>query len=275
MIKMLVTDLDGTLLFPKRVFTLVHKKNKKFLRKFKENGGRVVIASGRGVPFCKKIINTLKIDCDLLAYNGASIFCNDVMLTEHFIPLFIIRKINQILDENEVKVMRVLMLKEPMQYALGWKFNFFEKIIFHFLRISNGRYYEKMNFKQIDFQEKINNENSKVYKMSVIFEGKNRKKVQNIATIIKEECGEKVDLSFLKHSLEITVKGINKGNQIEVLAKYLKIDKNEVAVVGDDGNDVSMFERFEHSFGIASGMKTAIEKSNTIIKTIADLEKYL
>ena len=47
MIKLLATDLDGTLFYPKRKFTLMTRKNAKFLKDFYNAGGKVMLVTGR------------------------------------------------------------------------------------------------------------------------------------------------------------------------------------------------------------------------------------
>ena len=46
--KVLVTDLDGTLFFPKRHLVMIPKKNVEFLRKWVAAGNRLVLNSSRG-----------------------------------------------------------------------------------------------------------------------------------------------------------------------------------------------------------------------------------
>jgi hydroxymethylpyrimidine pyrophosphatase-like HAD family hydrolase len=70
MVKVIATDLDGTLLKPKRKFTLVEKENRKFIKNFY---GDIVLNSGRQAKFCAKICNNLKIDHNFIALNGAII----------------------------------------------------------------------------------------------------------------------------------------------------------------------------------------------------------
>lgn len=53
--KILATDLDGTLFYPKRRITMISKRNLKFIRDFVDNGNKLLIVSGRNVKFAKKV----------------------------------------------------------------------------------------------------------------------------------------------------------------------------------------------------------------------------
>jgi len=63
--------------------------------------------------------------------------------------------------------------------------------------------------------------------------------------------------------LEITRSGINKGEALKVLAKYLAIPLERILVIGDSHNDISMF-------GIA-GMAVAMGNAPEEVKAAADL----
>ena len=71
--KILLFDLDGTLLKPKRKFSLVEKENRKFIKEFY---GDIVLNSGRSPKFCAKICNKLKIEHNFISLNGAIIVKN-------------------------------------------------------------------------------------------------------------------------------------------------------------------------------------------------------
>ena len=45
--KVIATDLDGTLFYPKRRVRMIKSKSLKFLRRHIDNGGRLVLVSGR------------------------------------------------------------------------------------------------------------------------------------------------------------------------------------------------------------------------------------
>ena len=73
MVRVIATDLDGTLLTPRKKFTLVAKENKDYLKNFY---GDIVLVSGRNPRFCAKICNCLKIHHNFVALNGALIVKN-------------------------------------------------------------------------------------------------------------------------------------------------------------------------------------------------------
>ena len=70
MIKLLATDLDGTLFFPKRRTHLIPSRNKKFLRKFVAQGGKVVLVSSRGDAFLDRTVKRIGVPIDYIGTDG-------------------------------------------------------------------------------------------------------------------------------------------------------------------------------------------------------------
>ena len=52
--------------------------------------------------------------------------------------------------------------------------------------------------------------------------------------------------------LEVVQKGVNKGNALDYISKYLKIPLNEFIVLGDSENDVFMFKKVFYLHSIFS-----------------------
>ena len=59
MAKILVTDLDGTLFYPKKKLGLIGKENLAFLREWIDSGNKLVLASGRNYKDADKILKKI------------------------------------------------------------------------------------------------------------------------------------------------------------------------------------------------------------------------
>ena len=69
--KVLVTDLDGTLFFPKSHVRMIPKQNVEFMRKWVAEGNTIVLNSSRGEYFAKKIYERFGIPFDFIGLDGA------------------------------------------------------------------------------------------------------------------------------------------------------------------------------------------------------------
>ena len=66
--------------------------------------------------------------------------------------------------------------------------------------------------------------------------------------------------------------------QAKALKDYIKLinlEPNEVAVVGDSGNDVPLFEEFENSFVMANAPEEVRITAKTEIEGVYSLEKHI
>ncbi len=71
MIKLIATDLDGTLFYPKRRLFVMPHANKKLLREFLADGGKVLMVSGRSIGVFKRVEKMLQHPIGLFGCNGA------------------------------------------------------------------------------------------------------------------------------------------------------------------------------------------------------------
>lgn len=78
----LITDLDGTLLPETKILS---QKDKEAIERFRGDGGKFTIATGRTLQSALKYIEELEIDLPVILYNGSLIYdthINKVMFTD-------------------------------------------------------------------------------------------------------------------------------------------------------------------------------------------------
>lgn len=275
MIKLIASDLDGTLLYPKRQFTLVHGSNKRFVRYFHQIGGQFVIASGRGLQFCQKIARSLKVPCHIVAYNGALVMADNEIIDESLVAQQDIRIIDQMINEAQLKLVRTLLVKDQPIIAKAWKLSFGEKLFTKLYALSNGRYTEKVVVGDELFEQTLANPETHIYKISLLYRTHQTEVIKPFFEKIKLRFGDHLRIVMVKNSIEINAVGVSKGAKVELLARHLGISNEEVAVVGDDHNDVSMFEKFAHSFAMISAVNDIQEKATHRVKRVAQIRKHL
>lgn len=67
--------------------------------------------------------------------------------------------------------------------------------------------------------------------------------------------------------IEFSPLTVSKGSALAKVAEYYNIEKEKVYVVGDNENDVSMFEEFPHSIAMGNAVNRLKEKSKWICST--------
>ena len=98
------------------------------------------------------------------------------------------------------------------------------------------------------FDEEL--KNGECYKVMVFYGfGKKKKTLSKEINKVLREKYPDIESSWTSIVNELTPVNCNKGAGLEFYTNYLKIDKENVYVVGDSGNDISMFNKFhEHSY---------------------------
>lgn len=265
MIKVIATDLDGTLLVPEKKFSLINKESKKYLQNFY---GDIVLVSGRNPKFCAKICNKLKIYHNFIALNGSVIVKNG----------------NVIYRQSMKKTALVSMIDFLDSY-----YNDFEVLIFD--KYDNILSYSPINPKQTKKMHRKNHyKNSKLYEKIIINNKKAKillnnsieiykvivysKNCDDMASLLKEKYGDHFAFFTNSHSIEICPIGVSKGAALQYLINTTKVKEDEVFVVGDSINDVPMFDLFPNSFVMSSAPDFIKIHAKNSIDKFTDLEKF-
>ena len=102
--KILATDLDGTLFYPSKVKTAIPKKNTKFLRKWIDDGNKVVLVTSRSKQFIEDLKKEIGRDCDYLACSGANVVADNQEIRRLTIPNKKLISILNIINEGYFSV---------------------------------------------------------------------------------------------------------------------------------------------------------------------------
>ncbi len=275
MIKLIATDLDGTLFYPKNRVYARPKKNRIFLRNFIDRGGKLCRVSGRNVKILPRIRKGLKRESDFIGCNGG--YIKDGKGFHDRKPL------------NKRKRKEFYEKYLPDKNVIGWvlfdQYDFLYITKPHRSTVSVVLYYLynylRPAFREIRLGEDALFEKKRMtsdsYKRRLLFGvGKKAKKK---AALYKEkrqkEYGDFFSFADSGPTVEVTAPGANKG---DVLRKYCQehgISPDEVLVCGDSGNDLTRFARFPHSFARSHSEDTFKAKANHVIHHVYDLKKYL
>lgn len=275
-IKYIFSDLDGTLFLEnKDLENKIDKSLVETINKFNSNDLNFSIATGRDYLNAKKVIelNGLTNYEYIIGCNGAQIYSrlyNQLI----FVRTFIDEEIDYLFKAweyiskkypNELFLYGYVQGKDFTHITFYIKENEVNHVLNEISRIEEmyknlgvgllvRRSYSKLLFKY-------------AYKMSIAFvnphEGLEKK--LNILNEIESIFPE---LSYyLSGTIEISPKLISKHFAIKYINdKYLKANEDQIAVFGDEGNDLSMLYYFDNSFT----RSTASDYIKKIAKNIID-----
>lgn len=275
--KVLATDLDGTLFYPKKKRRCIPKKNVKFLRKWIDAGNRLVLVTSRSAQFCDRLEKEIERPFDLISCTSAQIRADGKIIRDVTIP-------NDVMEEVINKVMRTVrpvaflmttdkypcLIKDTHRRAA--KFLLFFYKIYYWLQFKYREPYFYSN-KEFNLQVK----DGALYKTMIFFGlGKKKNKFAKELNKSFREQYPNVEFSWTSIVNEITPKDCTKGKGLEYYCKYLGIKPEDVYVVGDSGNDITMFNNYKNnSFCMKHASKIVRKYATHTVGRVYELEKYL
>ena len=275
--KVLATDLDGTLFYPRQIGRCISKKNVKFLRKWIDAGNKLVLVTSRSAAFCERLEEEIARPFDLISCTGAQIRANGKLIRNATVP-------NNVAEDVVNKVNRtarpigILMTTDKYPCAIRDSHRGSTKFLMFFYKIYwwfQFKYREPYHLSNKDFN--LETKDGLIYKMMIFF-GFGKKK-NNFAKEMNKSFREQypnVEFSWTTIVNEITPKGCTKGESITYYADYLKINKDDIYVIGDSGNDISMFNNFKNnSFCMKHASKIVRKYATHTVGRVYKLEKYL
>lgn len=257
MYKLVVVDLDGTMLNP---YGMVTENTKNVIRQTIAKGTDVIIASGRPIDSIQTIAKEIGSQNYFIAGNGALIYDiqKDEIIYDKFLPKQKVLEIIKICEENSISYN---VYTDQTILATELKYNVL--------------YYQKENLKKEEKkQTKIsiiknmydyveNKKEEKFLKITIcddnqtVFQSIIRKlrKIQGIDVLDVSHMSRKTikqgteEIAIEYYYTEITMQNVDKWNAIEYLIKKLNIKKEEVVAIGDNVNDKKMIQ--EAGLGVA------------------------
>jgi len=257
--KLVVSDLDGTLLSNFHVPNL----NKSSIQRIREKGIKFCITTGRTIQSTKNIlkeIGTYNEENEYsILFNGCVIIenKNNKVLFFKGIDFEISNKLFEIGKKYDV-----MLLVYSIDNCYVWKS--YEK------EIERQKSYEEL----LTFMDDLNinfikEKNIQITKIVFVNED------HNYLLKIKEELdkifGNEISISTSANMyLEINAKNVNKGNALEWLANYLKIDMKETIAIGDNSNDIFMIEKAGIGVCVKNGIDILKNKANYVTEKTND-----
>ncbi|WP_100372786.1 Cof-type HAD-IIB family hydrolase [Bacillus sp. FJAT-45037] len=263
--KLIAIDMDGTLLNDQRKVT---EENAKAIKFAQQKGIEVVIATGRDDKEARIPLTEAGLSCPVISVNGAEIqTANKKLLQKTSLARTTVKEITEILKENDVYYeiytnqgaftddyeAGIQTVIDVLKSAGST--NTYEEM----RKIAKERFSNGAVTHIEDYEVLFSNQNNDFYKVLAFSHNDSdreraRRKLDNMEAIAVS--------SSASENLEITHKHAQKGVALREYATLKGILLEDVMVIGDNGNDLSMFE----VAGVSVAMKNAIPK----VKEAAD-----
>ncbi len=268
-------DLDGTLFYPKKRISMIPKKNRAFMERYLEDGGHFLLVTGRTMLYGQKLGKKLGRCIDIVGCNGAFVILDDELIFEKTLPgAAFLKMLKEAMEQFPIKI-PMLFCKHRNMVIPKSAVKSFHRAIYDVYTYTNGVYREPVIWSNEIFEEEILS--SDVYKAMFIFGafGKAANVAKEVNKVLRERYPE-FEFSWSDQAIEITYAGVTKSNGIQLYLEKRGISPQDIVVVGDSGNDISMFEAYkEQSFCMAHARDAVKKHARYIISRVSDLESYV
>ncbi|ORX46204.1 hypothetical protein BCR36DRAFT_414192 [Piromyces finnis] len=255
-IKIIATDIDGTLVTPEgKVSERTEKVIQKILKKYPNL--HFVLASGRARPATKQICEKLQIvkrpNTEYILCNGCIIYdYNSNIVWQDTLSPELLRKVHELLKPSSECIYMYCVGDDTVLYDKEWA------------KILRDEYEEQTVVKDIEeYIQEIESGRVKINKLGFLISDKSIvEKYQSKLESLKKEYN--LDSSYAAPIfLEYMPPKTNKGTGLTQLMNKLRVKKDEVISFGDGGNDIELFK--------AVGWPIAVENACDELKQYAKL----
>ncbi len=264
MIKLFVSDLDGTLIHEPKTGIEPNERNVNAIRLLHENDIEFAVATGRFDYHILEIEGYIESQNYRIGLNGGTIYTKDnTLIREKAFTYEEAEKLKNDIEKNYMKELNYLVLQtaEAKRYI---KYPSFLK------KAANFHGYQR-RFNAISYSgdliKELAGRNEKIMKVLIATDSENKYILQEK---LRERHTEAEITISGPVSIEIVPKGNTKGNAMRVVMEKKNLKENEVAFIGDSYNDVSGFEACKYSFAMSHADDFIKNKAAFVVDSVAD-----
>lgn len=271
MIKLVVSDMDGTLLGKSKGVSL---SNLNAIHRLVEHNIEFAIASGRDYNGVYHILHESGIACEAILGNGAQyVDKKGHIIMECYMKKTIYKDVVKIFDDAFIPYMvfttKGFYARDPQKVR-----NLFIQRCTRIFHQNDAEYDVGGEFEQstCNFLQPIGNDDDFLKQDFEIIKVEAFSLDTNEIACAKNKLQSVPMISYLSSfpdNVEVTDQNAQKGLILEKVAKLKNSSKDEIVVIGDGMNDLTMFQCFPYAFAPANADQ---EIQNLAYQIVADCE---
>jgi len=241
MIKLVATDIDGTILIPEGQF---RQEVKDCISSLLNRGIKVVLVTGRMNAAAQLIAKELNVTTPVVSYQGGLIKEGNNTLYERYLTE---AQANKIIEWAKKENVHLNLYNDDILYS--------ENDCYEIQRYAGNQHteYKVRKFSEI--------KKDKVNKILAI-DYNNAEKIDKLEKELPELFPELYIVKSTPYFLEFSNKEGSKYCAVKYLQKYWGLKDEEILAIGDQNNDIALLE--------AGGVKVAMGNATEGLKEIAD-----
>lgn len=249
--KILASDLDGTLYFGNEE-KKIKPQDVKAIKDFQKAGNLFGICSGRTLIGIHNALDGLDVKLDFYILGSGTTLAREdgSYIYHHPLSKDVIGRIVEAVKEYNVGI---LFCHEKSYYRI------------------------KKEVKNDHFANFIHDMSEVEYddfdSLHMAFEGIDE--LEKVKSLLKDTFKDEIEVHHNVLNLDITPKNCSKGIAIKTLDQYLDVKYEDIYVIGDSFNDISMFEAAKTAFSFHRSEDVVKEKATYLVDDIAEAIKEI
>lgn len=244
-VKLVVTDLDGTLLNSN------HEVSDYFFKLYEEMKAlNILFVAASGRPYYSMVekLNSIKENIIIVSENGGIAIKNDTLLLSNAIQANNLSEIANLVTDSEE--MHPVFCSRNMAYVMSKSQKLMTLL---------KEYYS--NYKVIESISEIETE---IYKIALYHEENSEKNIYPLVKHLEDRFKVKVSAN---HWVDISENITNKGHAIKHIQDLHDISSEETMVFGDYNNDLEMLKLAKYSYAMENAHPMVKETANFLTKS--------
>ncbi len=237
MVKLIISDLDGTLLCGTQQ---VSEEMFELIREMKKKGIIFAVASGRQYQSLKKQFLPVWEDMAFISENGAVVFYKDQMIAQKTVPMETLLKMVSMIDADEQT--DVALSSATTTYIRPKRKDYVQSLLDmgnHVCQVKEWAEVTEPCVKLAWFEENGAQQRQEYWQSRI-------------------EPPAKVVTSGAMW-LDVLYPDTHKGTGVAVLEEYFGVSREETAAFGDNDNDREMLEIVGYPFAMTSGKESILK----------------
>ena len=253
MIKLLISDLDHTLLTYDGQQRFITPRDLQAIKILKKNHIKLIVASGRDHWFILNCLNEYGINTDVIGANGATAIVDNKKIFSHLINNDAMRTVYKYLVNNYPHIYIKASSIDGQEYRYDT-----------LLKTRYKDNYQPLSLKQFLAKKDIN------INRFVISCDEEAEVIVAMNDLKKRFSGYFEFNQSSKNLVDVTPFGVDKGKAVAEVIALLGYKKAQVASIGDSPNDISMFNNTGLSFAMVNGHRDVIKHADHVVESFAN-----
>jgi Cof subfamily protein (haloacid dehalogenase superfamily) len=261
MIKFVVTDCDGTLLDPTQQ---IQAADRDALVELAKNNIALATASGRNERETEEVVvqlpESVRRSLHRIVQNGAAVYAHPMVnIYKRYFQPSLAQRMDEVGKGKQVPI----FFSTSDQIYIPRKAAIFAEI-------------EKTTSAPICYDPTVIDRIGIDLFPSKICFIEEQSKLQQLLPHLHDHFAGEIEAAITGPiHLDVMPAGVNKGVGVRKLAEYLGFSVKEVAVIGDAGNDIPMFDIADHSFVMNHAKPDVKQRAKQEVRTVAEAVQHI